>query len=171
LTQQQFEQEDALSNLWTDVRRQRERISKIAEPSPKKALLELNDTGLSMVEDLVSYFLQFRQYVSESLEDVDRRVGSLEDGADVPTLLGGEEATMILKLAATCEAFLHIIRDSSASINDGAEQKLVEAKALIDQVRDWVSENVDDDGDDDLEEELSDEEPSEEDEQPDEPAA
>lgn len=134
-------EQDALTNLWADVRIQRDRLGKIAEPTPKKVLSELSDTGLSVMEDLVGYFLQFRQYVSESLQDVDARLSTLEEGA-APPLLGEEEANMILSLAATCEVFVSLIRESSASINSDADQRLNEAMLLVERVREWVSENA-----------------------------
>ena len=95
------EQQDALANLYNDVRQQRERIGKIAEPTPKKALTELSDTGLSVMQDLVGYLLSFRQYVSESLQDVDERLSELE--VEVPAGLSDEEATMILNLASSLQ--------------------------------------------------------------------
>jgi hypothetical protein len=149
-------EQDALTNLWADVRLQRDRLGKIAEPTPKKVLSELSDTGLSVMEDLVGYFLQFRQYVSESLQDVDARLSTLEAEAE-PPILGEDEANMILSLAATCEVFVRLIRDSSASINSDAEQRLGEAMLLVERVREWVGENTadaDDDADEDDEPEA-----------------
>lgn len=151
--------DDALVSLWSDVRAQRQRISKIADPTPKKVLGELSDTGLSVMEDLIGMFVQFRQYVSDSLGDVDSRLNALEDGAQ-PSALDLEAAEMILRLAGTCEAFVRLVRDSSTSINPEAQGKLDEAIALVEQVRAWVAENVDadeleEDGDEtDDEEEL-----------------
>lgn len=141
-------EQDALMTLWADVQQQRARIGKIAEPTPKKALTELSDTGLSVMEDLLSYLVSFRNYVGESLEDVDARLGVLEeDSAGSPPLLAQEEAAMILTLASTCEAFTIVIRDSSVSINDEAKQKLDETMDLVAKVRAWVADNVEDDDD------------------------
>jgi hypothetical protein len=157
-------EQDALTNLWADVRLQRERLGKIAEPTPKKVLSELSDTGLSVMEDLVGYFLQFRQYVSDSLQDVDARLSTLEAGSE-PPILGEDEANMILSLAATCEVFVRLIRDSSASINSDADQRLSEAMLLVERVREWVSENTaDTDEDDEAESDDESEAEAEEDE-------
>lgn len=139
--------EDALMNLWADVQQQRARIAKVADPTPKKALTELNETGLSVMEELLSYLVSFRQYVSDSLEDVDGRLGVLEEDVTVPPLLSQEEAAMILALSNACEAFTTVIRDSSVSINDEARQKLDETMALVAKVRAWVAENMEDDED------------------------
>lgn len=154
--------DDALVALWSDVRAQRQRISKIAEPTPKKVLGELSDTGLSVMEDLIGMFVQFRQYVGESLGDIDGRLNSLEEGAPA-SALDIEAAEMILRLAGTCEAFVRLVRDSSTSINADAQSKLDEAISLVEQVRSWVAENVDEDdldddadSDDDAEEEDAD---------------
>lgn len=150
-------EQDALMTLWADVQQQRARISKIAEPTPKKALTELSDTGLSVMEDLLSYLVSFRNYVGESLEDVDARLGALEeDSAGSPPMLSQEEAAMILTLASTCEAFTIVIRDSSVSINEEAKQKLDETMALVAKVRAWVADNVDDE-DDEAEDEVDEE--------------
>lgn len=152
--------DDALVSLWSDVRAQRQRISKIPDPTPKKVLSELSDTGLSVMEDLIGMFVQFRQYVSESLGDVDGRLNALEEGSE-SSVLDVEAAEMILRLAGTCEAFVRLIRDSSTSISGDAQEKLDEAIALVEQVRVWVTENVDSDelemdeeGDEDAEEDL-----------------
>lgn len=157
MTQEQQDtttQQDALMDLWADVRSQRQRLDKIAEPTPRKVLSELSDTGLSAFEDMLGYLVNFRNYVSESLQDVDSRLSILEsDAPDERPLLGEEEAAMILALCATCEAFNTVIRETSASITDEALAKLDETAALVEQVRAWVQANVDDgsdDGDDDL---------------------
>jgi len=143
-------EQDSLMTLWADVQQQRVRLAKIAEPTPKKALSELSDTGLSVMEDLLSYLVSFRAYVGASLEDVDARLSVLEeDSGGSPPLLSADEASMILALASTCEAFTIVIRDSSVSINDEAKQKLDETMALIVKVRAWVADSVDDDDDDD----------------------
>lgn len=147
-------EQDVLLGLWTDVRQQRERLSKIAEPTPKKALTELSDTGLSLVEDLVGYFVQFRQYVAESLQDIDERISALESDEAVVAALEPEEASMLLALAGTCEAFVRLIRDSSTSINDEAQKKLDEALALVEQTRVWVSERIDAEPGDDADEQA-----------------
>lgn len=147
--------DDPLINLWSDVQQQRARIARIADPTPKKALTELNETGLSVMEELLSYLVGFRQYVSESLEDVDGRLGVLEDDVTVPPLLSQEEAAMILALSNACEAFTTVIRDSSVSINDEARQKLDETMALVARVRAWVAENIED-GDDEADESAAD---------------
>lgn len=140
---------DPLMSLWADVQQQRARIGRIQEPTPKKALTELSDTGLSVMEDLLSYLVTFRNYVSESLEDVDARLGVLEeDSSGSPPLLSPDEAGMLLQLAAACEAFTIVIRDSSVSINAEAKQKLDETLDLVKRVRAWVAENVDDGEDD-----------------------
>ncbi|NBT36073.1 MAG: hypothetical protein EBT03_11155 [Betaproteobacteria bacterium] len=142
--------QDPLTVLWADVQAQRARIAKIADPSPKKALTELGDTGLSLVEDLVAYLVNFQNYVGASLGDIDSRLSSLEeDSAGAPPLLSQEEANMLLTLAATCEALTTVIRDSSVSINAEAKEKLDSTLALVAQVRSWIAENVDDEEDDD----------------------
>lgn len=145
------EQQDALANLYNDVRQQRERIGKIADPTPKKALTELSDTGLSVMQDLVGYLLSFRQYVSESLQDVDERLSELE--VEVPAGLTDEEATMILNLASMCEAFVRIVKDTSTSVSPEARAKFDEALALVAQVREWVPTRLADAFDDDEDDE------------------
>ena len=137
--------DDSLVALWSDVRSQRNRISKIADPTPKKVLIELSETGLSVMEDLIGMFVQFRQYVSESLGDIDGRLNSLEESGSAPPLLDEESAEMILRLAGTCEAFVRLVRDSSTSISGDAQEKLEEALSLVEEVRLWVSENIDED--------------------------
>lgn len=155
MTQETNEQQtDALASLWNDVRQQRDRIGKIAEPSPKKALTELSETGLSLTEDLVAYMLSFRQYVSDSLEDVDERLSLLE--SDAPSGLSDDEATMILKLASVCEAFVRIVKETSTSISPEARAKIDEAMKLVDEVRAWVPtriESFDDEDGEDVDEE------------------
>jgi hypothetical protein len=157
MTQPVTEQQDALVSLWTDLRAQRERIAKISEPTPKKALTELSDTGLSVTEDLVAYFLQFRQYVSESFEDIDVRLSELEAGSDA-AVLTDEEAAMIMQLATTCEAFVVLVKETSTSISPDARKRIDEALALVGQVRGWVDERMseeDQDEDDDAGEETA----------------
>ena len=145
------EQQDALVVLFNDVRQQRERIGKIADPTPKKALTELSDTGLSVMEDLVGYLLSFRQYVSESLQDVDERLSDLE--VEAPSGLSDDEATMILGLASMCEAFVRIVADTSTSVSPEARAKFDEALALVAQVREWVPTRLADGFDDDEDDE------------------
>lgn len=153
--------QDALVSLWTDVRSQRQRLAKLVEPTPKKVLSELSDTGLSVIEDVLGYFVQFRQYVSESLSDIDDRLSTLEDGQSFS--LDPDAAEMILRLAATCEAFVKLLRDSSTTVSAEAKDKLDEALALVEQTRAWVTENVDLDDDEDVEEQDADDsEPSDE---------
>lgn len=146
MTQEAAESSDDLIFLLEDVRSQRTRIDKLTDPTPAKALAELNGTGLSVTEDLIAYFVQFRQYVSDSLEDVDSRLSTLESGSgeDKP-LLGREEATMLLTLCNMCEAFGKVIRDTSASIAEEALAKLDETDALVERVRAWIEENLDPD--------------------------
>lgn len=140
MTQEATQQTDALVSLWTDVRQQRERIGKITDPTPKRALTELDDTALSVMQDLLEYFVQFRQYVSESLQDVDERLSDLE--ADGGSGLTDEEATMILNLCSMCEAFVRLVKDTSTSISPEARAKIDEALALVTQVREWVPTKV-----------------------------
>lgn len=155
MTQPANEQQDALVSLWTDLQAQRERIAKIAEPTPKKALAELSDTGLSLTSDLISYFLQFRSYVSESFEDIDARISDLEDGAADAGGLTDEEVAMILNLATMCEAFVTVVKDTSTSISPDARKKIDEALALVAQVRSWVEDRLSEDEDaDDVEDQL-----------------
>ena len=149
---QQAQEQDALLALWNDVRQQRERLGKITDPTPKKALTELSETGLSVMEDLVAYVVSFRQYVSESLGDVDERLTDLEADAESAGGLSDDEATMILNLASTCEAFVRIVKETSTSISPEARTKIEEALSLVDQVRAWVPTRVvgfDDDFEDD----------------------
>lgn len=146
------EQQDALVVLFNDVRHQRDRIGKIADPTPKKALTELSDTGLSVMEDLVGYLLNFRQYVSESLQDVDERLSDLE--VETPSGLSDDEATMILNLASMCEAFVRIVADTSTSVSAEARAKFDEALALVAQVREWVPTRLAEGFDEDDDEEL-----------------
>ena len=150
-------QQDALDFLYADVRQQRDRISKIADPTAKKALTELGDTGLSVMEDLVAYLLSFRQYVSASLQDVDERLSDLE--VEVAAGLSDEEAAMILNLCSMCEAFVRIVKDTSTSISPEARVKIDEALTLVVQVREWVPTRVgedegDEEGDEDGAQEL-----------------
>jgi hypothetical protein len=145
-------QQDALDFLYADVRQQRDRISKIADPTAKKALTELGDTGLSVMEDLVAYLLSFRQYVSASLQDVDERLSDLE--VEVAAGLSDEEAAMILNLCSMCEAFVRIVKDTSTSISPEARVKIDEALTLVVQVREWVPTRVgEDEGDEEGDEE------------------
>lgn len=146
MTQEAVEVSDDLLSLLEDVRSQRTRIGKVTEPTAARALSELSGTGLSLTEDLIAYFVQFRQYVAESLEDVDGRLTALEadGGADKP-LLSRDEASMLLTLCNMCEAFSRVIRDTSASIADEAREKLDETDALVEQVRAWIEENLDPD--------------------------
>lgn len=144
MTQETVESSDDLLSLLEDVRSQRTRIGKLTDPTPAKALSELNGTGLSLTEDLVAYFVQFRQYVAESLEDVDNRLSTLEaGGGSEKPLLSRDEATMLLTLCNMCEAFSRVIRETSASIADEARAKLDETDALVEQVRSWIEENLD----------------------------
>lgn len=145
-------QQDALDFLYADVRAQRDRISKISDPTPKKAMTELGDTGLSVMEDLVAYLLSFRQYVSASLQDVDERLNDLE--VEVAAALSDEEAAMILNLCSMCEAFVRIVKDTSTSISPEARVKIDEALTLVVQVREWVPTRLgEDDGDEEGDEE------------------
>lgn len=155
---QASEQQDALALLYNDVRQQRDRIAKIAEPTPKKALTELSDTGLSVMEDLVGYLLSFRQYVSESLQDVDERLSDLE--VDSPSGLSDDEATMILNLASMCEAFVRIVADTSMSMSPEAKAKVDEALALVTRVREWVPTRIAEFDEDEDEEAAAAEDPS-----------
>lgn len=158
---------DDLVALLEDVRSQRTRIGKLAEPTAARALSELSGTGLSLTEDLIAYFVQFRQYVAESLEDVDNRLSTLESGGgEEKPLLGRDEATMLLTLCNMCEAFSKVIRDTSASIADEARAKLDETDALVEQVRGWIEENLDTDdlaepSDDPIDEDAEGDEPEE----------
>lgn len=145
-------QQDALDFLYADVRQQRDRISKISDPTAKKALTELGDTGLSVMEDLVAYLLSFRQYVSASLQDVDERLSDLE--VEVAAGLSDEEAAMILNLCSMCEAFVRIVKDTSTSISPEARVKIDEALTLVVQVREWVPTRLgEDEGDEEGDEE------------------
>jgi|GEM_PF-3313127 len=155
-------EQDTLVSLWADVRSQRQRLAKLVEPTPKKVLSELSDTGLSVIEDVLGYFVQFRQYISESFEDIDGRLTAIEEG-QAGFSLDPEAAEMILRLAATCEAFVKLLRDSSTTVSVEAKEKLDEALALVTETRNWVTENVDlDDDDDEDEAEAEEAEASEE---------
>lgn len=156
---QEIQQNDPLTTLYADVASQRERLARIADPSPKKVLAELTDTGLSVTQDLVAYVLQLRQYIAETFEDIDGRLGSLEEGEAQQTLIDPDAAQMILSLAGMCEGFVNMIRESSASITPEASKSLDEALQLVENVRAWVSENLGDEEDvseDDAEEDASD---------------
>jgi hypothetical protein len=138
---------DGLAQIFLDLRKERDRIRRIQDGSPKKIFGEMADTAMSYLEDAIGYFIQFRNWTAETVNDIDGRITAIEDDQPIPSLTK-EDAAMLLDLAGRAESFAKIVGDHpgiSADVKREVEETLVRAQ----QVVAWVAENVEDDEDDD----------------------
>lgn len=77
---QQQGQPDGLIRCAQDLSRDRARLQKIAEPSLKQVIRELDGTGLAYLQEAFHYIIQFRAWATEVVGDIDQRISALEDG-------------------------------------------------------------------------------------------
>jgi len=143
------QQPDGLARIWAEIRKERDRIRRIQEPTPKKIVAELADTAMSYAEDTVGYLVQFRNWVVETVGDIDGRLTALEDDQPIP-FLTKEDGAMLLDLAGRCEGLAKLVLEQSgAGIAAEAKQQLDETLLRCQLAVAWVADNIEGDEDDD----------------------
>lgn len=137
---QKPEENDGLYRTWTEIRKNRDRISRLGEVSSKKILMEISDTVLSFVEEVTGYLLQFRNWNVDSLADVDERLSALEEEVP-PPLLDEEEADMISQAAGMLQAYAENALEGK-NISAEARAQSEKAVALAKRLSEWVEQIV-----------------------------
>ena len=133
---------DGLLDLYMEIPKERERLRKIAEPSPKKVLQEVEGTLGSLLQDTVAVILQFREWVGQSLGHVDGRLNDLESEQGDEAALSEEEAEKILRLAGEAQALAEHALENSPDIKPEPKARFDSLLKLCAEVIEIVALNV-----------------------------
>lgn len=149
-------QEDPLLRLLADLAKDRERIRKVADPTAKKALMEVNATAMAYTQEHIGISLHrfqlLQNWAGGVFEDINQRLTALEDDIAIPAALSTDEAQLIVELCAMSKAYAQTSLEQSPELTAEAKAGLERMSELSDLVLNIAADNAEDSGEDEEEE-------------------
>jgi len=141
--QQQMEtaaQQDPLLRLLLDLGRDRQRLRQVKKTTAEQVMVELNETLAAYTEETLGFVVQLRNWISESLADVDARLNDVEAG------VGGLDPDLVDKIVRICGECSALAKATLDKVEDEPGKKaLTELVSLCEEVLDDLGDEDEED--------------------------
>lgn len=141
---------DPLMRLLADMQRDQQRLRAMAEPTPNKLAIEINDTLLPYLIEVTQVAVGLRNelarlhgWLNQIVPDLGARLDELENSE--PPGLDEEQVVLFADIVAACRSFIALALDQNP--NDEVKAEMATLQAKCDAAQAVLEDIAEDDGD------------------------